>query len=193
LGMKPVLLSPANLYAQINGGQDEGAIISDGFEALIKTGVCPFAIIGQDPIYERQQPPAAAAERVRFRIQDGYHVQTWAELGSAMQTGRYLAVFGVQVGPNWTHFDRYGVAGHDRGQGNHALHADGYHKLPTGKWVLDVPNSWGGDWGPFANGRVYLDEQHLFGNGDQPDVCVFRMASDDPHEPWEPPAYRGAK
>lgn len=193
LGMKHVLLSPAALYAQINGGRDQGAIISEGVDAAAKTGTCPFDVLGQKPFYSWQIPASTKAMYPRFRAAAVYHVDTWEELGSALQTGRYLAVFGVQVGRNFGVFDRHGVSGHDRGPGNHALHADGMALLPDGRWVLDVPNSWGEEWGPWKNGRVYLDRNHLFANGDMPDCCVIRAATEDPKEPWDPPAWNGKR
>jgi hypothetical protein len=192
-GMKFVKLSPAYLYAHINHGQDKGAVISDAAESLVKEGTCPFDLLGQHPFYSWNLTAEMKLAAKRYRAADVYHVNTWDELGSALQTGRYLAVFAAQVGPNFGHFDKYGVAGHDAGRGNHALHADGMAYLPDGRWVLDVPNSWGEQWGPWHNGRVFLDAKHLFANGDMPDCVVYRAAADDPKEPWSPPAYTGRK
>lgn len=193
LGMKPVKLSPAYLYAHINGGRDAGAVISDGAESLVKDGACPFEMLGQSPFYTHYLTPAMREAAGRFKAAEIYHVDTWEELGSALQTGRYIAVFGAMVGNNFGRFDQHGVCGHDRGPGNHALHADGMALLPDGRWVIDVPNSWGERWGPWHNGRCYLDRNHLFANGDMPDVCVFRAAAEDPKDPWDPPAWSGKK
>jgi hypothetical protein len=68
-------------------------------------------------------------------------------------------------------------------------HADGIVNLPDGRWVFDDVNSWGGTWGPFSNGRIYIDENHLFGGGDQPDICVIEAAVETPGEPNEPPVF----
>lgn len=189
-GMPDVKLSPAALYAQINGGKDQGAVISDIIPALQNTGTCAFALVGQDPIYLRQLPQKWKTEAARFRLGEAYQVDSWEELGSALQTGRYVPVFGVQVGNTWTHFDKFGVAGHDRGPGNHCLHADGLRKTGDGRWVLDTVNSWAYSWGPFQNGRVFLDKNHLFAGGDQPNIVVIRAAQDDPQDDG-PPAYKG--
>jgi hypothetical protein len=192
-GMKPVKLSPAFLYAHINRGRDQGAIISEGADALVKVGTCPFDMLGQHPFYQHDLTPQMREAAVRYKAGEVYHVDTWEELGSALQTGRYVAVFGAMVGRNFNRFDQHGVCGHDVGPGNHALHADGIELLSDGRWVLDVPNSWGEEWGPWRNGRCYLDRNHLFANGDMPDVCVIRAAADDPKEPWDPPAWTGKK
>lgn len=189
-GMKDVKLAPTYLYSLINGNQDNGAIISDGIEALTKYGTCTYKLVGQDKIYQRQMPSGAKAEALRFKLDDAYRCDSWEETCSALLTGRYLVVFGIQVGNTWGRFDKYGVSGHDRGPGNHCIAADGLRKLDDGRWVLCAFNSWGDDWGPFKNGRVYQDKMHLFGNGDQPDVCVIRRPGRDPQEPYEPPAYK---
>jgi hypothetical protein len=191
-GMKDVKLSPGFTYSLINGGRDQGAVISDGIAALTNTGTCSYALVGEKPFYARQMPAAAKAEAQRFRVAEAYHAGTWEEVGSALMTGRYCVVFGFQVGSNLQNYDRYGVGGHATGPGNHCVMADGIVKLPDGRWVLDTVNSWGYPWGPWKNGRVYLDRNHLFGGGDQPDVCVIRVAADDPKEPFDPPAYKGA-
>jgi len=188
-GMKDVKLSPCFLYAQINDNRDQGAIISDGIGALKKTGTCPFDIVGQNPIYWRQMPEKAKEEAPRFKLADAYRCNTWQETVSALLTGRFYVVYGYMVGNNFGRFDKYGVAGHDNGPGNHCNMAEGLRKLPDGRWVLDDVNSWG-MWGPFKNGHVYIDKQHLFGGGDMPDVCVVRTPGRDPREVYDPPALK---
>ncbi len=101
----------------------------------------------------------------------------------------FIPVYGYQVGNNFERFDQYGVAGHDRGPGNHCNHADGVKLLPDGRYVLDDHNSWAANWGPFGNGRVYIDEDHLFSGGDQADCCIIEAAIDDPNDTTNPPDY----
>lgn len=188
-GMKDVNLSPAFLYAQINGGRDQGAVISDGIAALKNVGTCTFDLVGQNPIYMNQMPSGAKEQASRFKLLDAYRCNSWEEVVSALLTGRFYPVYGYQVGNNFGRFDQYGVAGHDNGPGNHCNFAEGLRKLPDGRWVLDDVNSWG-KWGPFKNGHVYLDKQHLFGGGDQPNVCVVRTPGRDPKEVYSPPALK---
>lgn len=186
-GMKDVRLAPGCTYAQINGGSDQGAVISDSLTALQKTGTITSKTLGSDerPFYLRQLPPGWQQEAARFRIEEAYQTDKFEEVMSGIQLG-YVAVFGIMVGGNWTHFDQYGVCGHDRGPGNHCVAADGAKKLPDGRWVLDMFNSWGADWGPFKNGRAYIDAKH-FQNGDQPDAYLVKACTEDPQEPNKPP------
>lgn len=187
-GMKPVLLSPAWFYSLINGNSDNGAVISDGIAAGVNVGFATFATVGQDPIYQSRMPAAAKAEAGRFKLSRAFQVNSWAEIISALLMPKpMIPVYGYQVGNNFERFDNYGVAGHDRGPGNHCNHADGVKKLPDGRWVLDDHNSWNASWGPFGNGRVYLDENHLFGGGDQPDCCIIETVVDDPQDPGPVP------
>jgi hypothetical protein len=191
IGASDVPLSSGFLYSLINGGQDQGAVISDGIDALKNVGTCTFATVGIKPFYTRQMPPGAREEAKRFRLADAYRCDTWEELVSALLTGRFYPVYGVMVGNNFSRFDSNGVAGHDRGPGNHCMMADGLRKLPDGRWVLDNVNSWSPTWGPFKNGRCYLDKNHLFSGGVQPNICVLRLPSRDPQDTFDPPAWKG--
>ncbi|HKB03896.1 MAG TPA: hypothetical protein VKD90_16865, partial [Gemmataceae bacterium] len=42
-------LSPSNLYGQINGGRDRGALVTDALEALRTVGACLESTIGPGP------------------------------------------------------------------------------------------------------------------------------------------------
>lgn len=116
-------LSPGFLYSLVNGGSDNGAVISDGGPALQNTGTCLFTTVGQKPIYTRQMPAAAKTEAQRFRVAQVFHCASWAEVCSAVQAG-YVPVYGYMVGNNFMHIDANGVAGHDRGPGNHCVLPD---------------------------------------------------------------------
>lgn len=191
-GMKDVPLSQGFFYNLINNQQDAGAIISDGIKAYCKTGTCTFDLIGQTPFLQRtiggNRYSDAMKEAARFRGCDCFRCPDWESAGSAIQAG-YVLTFGVMVGNNWTHFDKNGVCGHDKGPGNHCVAADGMVKIGN-KWYLDGYNSWGYDFGPFKNGRMLLDKEHLFGNGDMADVCCIRLCGRDPKDEYAPPVYR---
>lgn len=188
-GAKPVVLSPGFYYSLINGNRDNGANISDGIEAGQGRGTCLFSTVGQDPIYQSRISAAAKAEALNFRLGAAYHCTSFAQVLSAIMTGRFLPVYGYQVGRNFMRADSYGVAGHDRGQGNHCNHADGVKLLSDGRWVLDDVNSWNRSF--MDNGRCYIDEQHLFGGGDQADVCVIQSFIEKPGEEVTPPVFQG--
>lgn len=189
-GMKDVKLSPGFLYAYINGGQDQGAMIPDVIPALKKYGACPFDIMGQKPIYIRQLSAAAKQAATHYTLIDAYRCNTWEETCSALLTGRYVACFGIQVGNSFYQFDQYGVCGHSNGPGNHCVMADGLKKLGDGRWALDVANSWGYAFGPWKNGRVFMDKQHLFGGGDQASVVVMRLAGRTSKDGYDPPVLK---
>lgn len=189
-GMADQKFGPGFTYSLINGGVDKGAIISHGIKALTDYGACPWDVVGQSPYFKKDMPKAAYTAAEPFKLVDAYRVDSWEELGSALATGEYVAVVCAMVGNNFGRFDKYGVCGHDAGPGNHALHADGLRKLPDGRMVLDVPNSWGYKWGPFENGRCYLDREHVFGRGVHSDVCVLRLAARNPNDANKPPVYK---
>lgn len=185
-GYKLVKLSPGFFYSLINGGSDNGAVISDGIKAGQEAGTCLFSTVGQNPIYTRQMPANAKTEAQRFRIGRAFHCANWQQTVSAVQAN-LIIVYGYMVGNNFGKIDKDGVAGHDRGSGNHCNMSDGFQILPSGREVLDDVNSWATSFGD--QGRVYLDEQHLFGGGDQADVCAIESIEEDPQEDG-PPAFQ---
>jgi hypothetical protein len=186
-GMSYLRLAPGCTYAQINGGQDRGAVISDSLVALQQTGTITSATLGSDekPFYAKQMPAGWRGEAARFRIEEALKCNTFDDMATAIQLG-YVVVYGMQVGQSFNSFTPEGVAGSSPGPGNHCMHADGLHKLPSGQWALDNVNSWGADWGPWKNGRCYLVEKH-FQQGDQPDAYAVKTAVEDPLDPIKPP------
>jgi len=185
-GMFDVRLAPGCTYAQINGGSDDGANISDSLAALQATGTITTATLGsdEDKIYLREMPAGWKDEARRFRIEDAYRCDTFDEMGSALQLG-YLVVYGMQVGNSFERFTSEGVAGVSHGVGNHCMYADGMHRLGSGPWAFDNVNSWGATWGPWGNGRCYLIEGHFL-NGCQPDAYAIKTCVEDPREPNKP-------
>ena len=186
-GMTDFRLAPGCTYAQINGGSDRGAVISDSLVALQQTGTIISATLGSDqkPYYTKQLPSGWKKEAARFRIEEAYHCSTFDDMATALQLG-YIVVYGMQVSNSFNSFTNEGVAGASPGPGNHAMHADGLHKLASGEWAFDNVNSWGAAWGPWKNGRCYLVEKH-FQQGDQPDAYAVKTAVEDPLDPIRPP------
>jgi hypothetical protein len=181
-GAKYVELSAAFTYAQINGGQDAGAIISDAMDELSKTGTCTAAEVPESMIYRRSIPQSAYATAARFRISEAYHAGTFDEIMSGIMLG-YIAVFGLYVGGDFPNLDSNGIApAHPNRQGNHCVHADGA-RMVNGVWVLDSVNSWGTQYGD--GGRMGLVAAHF--QGQDPDAFLIQAATEDPQEPDEPP------
>lgn len=184
-GYKLIKLSPGFFYSLINGGSDNGAVISDGIKAGQGVGSCLFSTVGQNPIYTRQMPATARAEAQRFRVGRAFHCANWQQAVSAVQAN-LIIVYGYMVGNRFGKIDKDGFGGHDNGPGNHCNHADGFVILPSGRMGLDDVNSWATSFGD--QGRVLLDEEHLFGGGDQADVCAIESIEEDPQEE-QPPAF----
>lgn len=180
-GGKMVRLSGAYIYSWINGGRDQGAMISDGLKAAMEHGACLETTVGYDSIY-RSQTKKGDAEAARYKIFEAYHADNFQELMSGIQMG-WIGVGAVQVGNNYSRLDSDGVAGFDAGPGNHCIHFDGVHKLPSGEWVLDSPGSWGTAFGD--NGRAYFRKRHI--DSVQQDCFVIRAAAQDPLDPNNPP------
>ena len=182
-GMPFARLSGAYTYAWINGNRDDGAIIADTLASLQQHGTCPEAECPWDRIYRSQIPAAADQSAQRFRILEVYRVDHFDELASGLQLG-FIGVGAVQVGSGFTNLDADGVAGYDRGPGNHAVCFDGLHRLRSGEWVVDLPNSWGLAFG--RHGRCYLTRQHI--DGVQQDCYLIRAATADPSDLGPPTA-----
>ena len=175
-------LSGSFVYAHINGGQDQGAIITDALGVLRDRGTCLDLEMPWDRIYKSQIPPSAYETAKRFRAFELYTADTWLEIGSAVQLG-FVPIFAVMVGGSFMDLDSEGVAGFDNGPGNHAVHADGMVRLPRAGWALDMPNSWGTSFG--QSGRCYLTRRHV--EGVQQDCYVIRAIAFDPLDPHKPP------
>jgi hypothetical protein len=176
-GMPFVRLSGAYTYAWINGGRDDGAIISDTLVSLQQHGTCPEAECPWDRIYRSQIPASADGSAQRFRILEAYRVDHFDELVSGLQLG-FVGVGAVQVGNRFTDLDADGVAGLDRGPGNHAVCFDGVRRLASGEWVIDLPNSWGLAFG--IRGRCYVTQRHI--DGVEQDCYLIRAATGDPQD-----------
>jgi hypothetical protein len=182
-GMAFQRLSGAYTYSWINGGHDDGAIISDSLTSLQKRGTCLESTVPWDRIYKNQIPAQAATEAARFRVLEAYRVDSFDQAISALQLG-FIVVYAVMVGDRFMRLNGDGVSGWDAGPGNHAVHADGCDVLPSGEWFLDLPNSWGLSWG--QNGRTKTTQRHW--DTVQNDAYAIRAATTDPNEAQPPVA-----
>ncbi len=184
-GMTFQRLSGAFIYALINGGHDNGSVIVDALGILERIGTCLESEFDFPHIMERDIPPAAKESAPRFMLSRGVTLDTFDEAVTALQMG-FIPQYPIQVGRDFEQFDN-GVAGFSKGYGNHSVHADGVAQV-GGKWVLDMPNTWGPNWGPFKNGRCYISEAAFAGQGGIDDSYVLIDAGYDPNDPNLPPA-----
>lgn len=183
-GMTYQKLSGSFIYAQINGGRDNGSVIVHASQTLEDVGTCLSSEFDFPKIYNKDVPASARETASRFRLLNFLTCDTFEEAATAIQMG-FLPQFPIQIGSNFEKFE-HGIAGVAKGYGNHSVGADGMDYI-NGKWVLDMPNTWGPNWGPFKNGRAYIAEAAFAGLGGTDDSYILIDAQYDPQDPNLPP------
>lgn len=172
------------IYAHINGNRDAGAMIGDSMIANERYGVCLESEFDYPNRYLRQIPESAKITAKRFKCRLSYTVDTFDEIGTAIQMG-FVPQFPVQVGGNFGSLDSEGVCGVSNGYGNHSVHGDGTKFSSRWGWLIDQPNSWGTSWG--QEGRGYLAEKHFNALRGGIDGWVHVDFIVDPQDPNPPP------
>lgn len=175
-GLEKVMLSGAYLYSLINRDADNGSLLNEGMAALQSHGCATAATVPWDDIYPRQQRPEAANEAKRFKAFECYKVGSQDGLWSALALG-FDCVVAVHAGNNFMRVDGNGIAGTDRGPGNHAVRCDGL-AWANGKPYGTGVNSWNFSYG--KDGGALWGWEHFtqtFGNHD---FYAIRSTSDDP-------------
>jgi len=166
-GLQKILFSGAYCYSKVNGGQDNGASLDDGRQALERWGACPADLVTWEMIYPELQPKNADEEAAKHKgivalaIGDNStpDLDFFQVLKSVLDAG-YDCVVAVHVGNNFQNLDANGVAGVDSGPGNHAVCIDDVKfDEKTGLWLFDMANSWGKQFG--TDGRAYLRKEHF--------------------------------
>ncbi len=158
-GQPYVSLHPGFPYSLVNGGRDEGAVISDILEAVKKYGICRTDKAAPKAIFTNQFNQAAVADALNFRIRDAFRCLTAEEIWSALSLGR-VVVAGILVGQNFGNLNGYGVAPlPDRILGGHALCLTGLKSCGAQGLCAHTKNSWSPAWG--VKGWCYLTEQHF--------------------------------
>lgn len=90
-------LSPWFLYSLINGGQDRGAIVSDGLETLKDQGVCLDTEV-EYATYQKNRIKQGAYETAkRFKAFEGYDCPSFDAIASAVQL-KFPVCFGIDIG-----------------------------------------------------------------------------------------------
>lgn len=185
-------LSGMFVYAQINGGVDQGAIIEDAMTALMDKGVCLDSEVPCESKYIKKAniPAAAYQTALRMKANACYTITTWAQLCTSIQKS-FFPVFPVMVarGGSFEKFDAEGVCGVDAGPGNHSVGADSLLKSSKYGWIARMPNTWG-LWGPFADGCAMIRKEHVaqtfsYGAGFAIEYAVW-----DPNDPNIPPSIK---
>jgi hypothetical protein len=179
-GATPVDFSPCFAYGLINGGRDQGAVLSDAIEALAKTGICLESEVGPKNIYQRNWPKSAFETAAEFKAVEYFRVGTMDEIVTAAMLGFGVFV-GGEIGGNFANVDsKYRVprrlAG---GGGGHCRAVTGLAIIDT-TWMPEELNSWGQQ---FGNAGVCYVWEDYYSEGDN---WAIRVATDDPAD--EPPA-----
>lgn len=149
------------LYAQINGGRDQGSMLDDGMNAIVKTGV---PVMKPDhkfnrAIFQNYYKPEDYAEAGKWTASNCFTLDqdqpelAERQLATLVLSGQGAGVVAVHVGSNYNNFTNGGFIGQDSGPGNHAVGADDA-EIINGELSFNSPGSWGLDWGD--DGYGYL-------------------------------------
>lgn len=179
MGEDLVRFSSCYLYGCINNDRDQGADIGQTIQSLRTRGICLEETVPEGVIYRRDFPPGADAEAANYRLVEAYQTSDPADVATACQMG-FSYCDSVMVGRTFTHLDRHGVAGVDKGPGNHAVAGAGMVKLPHGTWAFPHQNSWNtsyGDGGRFLTTEAHMQSQAYY-------ICVvYRAVTPGPNAP----------
>lgn len=179
--------SPTSIYAEVNDGVDEGAIVSDAMKSVMTDGVSTMDLFPEADLFLRQEGAASKAMRLRFRAEGAEHVDSFDALGSALVQFREPVVFGFVVNANFETLDGRGVAGFGGPiLGGHCVCAYGLTRLPSGEWAVRVRNSWGTSWG--VGGNCLMLEKHLTFKQSELDAFRITIPAADPDDPNPMPA-----
>ena len=157
-------ISPEHLYCRINGGRDAGSMLDDGMVEMTDNG----CVLWDDDWYEQFQANKIPMEMMRHaneqgkqqRFQECYQASRqsveacWQSLCCCLLDGGAVGV-AVHVGNSYLNSGK-GIAGFDRGPGNHAIAGSDFELLTDmpRSWAdvaIKSPQSWGAD---FADGNV---------------------------------------
>ena len=153
-----VILSGADAYSQMNGGQDNGSMLYDGIK-VVEAGIAPESMVPYDRIYTSQISAAAKTERAKYRGFEPEAVDSQEEFATALLLG-FPGVVAVHVAGAFNSLDGRGVCQGGNGPGNHSVGIDDIRVAPDGTLEFDMFNSWDTTWGD--GGRCWLTwNRHL--------------------------------
>lgn len=173
--------SACYVYGKINGGRDAGANIGDTIDTLQRNGICLESTVPEGMIFERKFPAKADQEAAQYKLIEAYKTNDPADVFTAAHCGDPMNL-SVMVGRSFNNLNSEGVAGIDRGPGNHAICCGGLKRLAKG-WGLLCQNSWGKRWG--NDGRFIITEAHIQSQG-YFEAVVYRVVSPGPNAPKPP-------
>lgn len=162
-GLSPLRFSPWFTYAQINGGVDQGAVISQALRSLQLHGSAPDEMVPYGTIRAGTISQEAYAAALRYQIVQAYRCTSYDALLTALTRG-FSVVFGIIVGSNFTEVSADGYAGlptRANVLGGHALCGVAVRPSLRNRGDMDIKfvNSWGLNYG--TNGMAWLERRHF--------------------------------
>ncbi|WP_016752409.1 C1 family peptidase [Leptospira kirschneri] len=150
------IFSPAFIYNQINGGRDNGSLISDAMKVMVEMGAATWETMPYNPADYRTRPSQAAIEAAsKYKAKEFLRVKTtdMNEVKAQLSEGKPV-VAGVLVYENFFNLkgDQIYKEGLGKTYGGHAIALVGYD---DSKNAVKFINSWGTDWGD--QGYGYID------------------------------------
>lgn len=176
------LFSPAFIYNQINGGQDQGSYIHEALNLAVNKGVSTLAAMSYSERDYRTQPSAAAlTEAVKFKAAGWRRVNDTSQIKAAL-ANRKPVVGGIDVyqqlmdlsGSNSVYNTKSGNS-----LGGHAITIVGYDDDKHGG-AFKVINSWSQNWGDngffwmpynFASGGI-LSEAYVLEDAENSEIVT---------------------
>lgn len=186
LGLRGALpipnISPAFIYAMINGGRDAGANMYQSLKALIDIGAALEELVPDNQIFKRMISDAAYEQAKRFKASKGTRLQTYRQILSQLTLGN-LCSGGITVDSNFMNFanDSGVIRRGGRKVGGHAITFIGVKKF-NGKFKLKFVNSWAESYG--IDGYGYIGEEWFDGERDH---WALEVPVLDPIDPNMPP------
>ena len=179
--------SPSYIYNQINGGQDNGAVFTDGLDLVVNQGVASLARM---PYVEHDflsQPSAAAdLEAARFKGRSWRATNGVLEIKAAL-ANHLPVLIAIQMyddiyqlrGPNSV-YNTFGGTNH----GGHAVAAVGYDDNRYGG-AFKIINSWSRNWGDGGYFWLPYTAANVIPSGVYPVLSAAAVLEDAPN-PGDP-------
>lgn len=182
-GQKHVKLSGTSMYSLINDGQDNGSALEDGM-AKLDVGFLTEDECKWNDIYKDPRGTDPRRKLYRASSEECYQCDTELELATGLVCD-FDAVVAVHAGNNFMRLDSRGIAGSDRGGGNHAVGVDDIEFIGNTA-TYDMYNSWNLTYGEDGRARLTWN-QHLAGTVNNHRFYLIRSTYDNPEEE-NPPA-----
>ena len=183
-GMDYVALSGSYVYSILCNGHDRGSNILQAYKLIIDQGIAPESQVPYLTLNPNKLTAEAHAAAQSYKMEFGASYQSWRQIVSGVHLRENMNL-SVCVRGNFSNLDSEGVAGLDRGQGNHAVCVGlGLKFSKKWGWLVLMRNSWSTKWG--NKGLCWLAEAHIEA-GSYFECFSVRAVKDDPKGKKNPP------